>query len=219
MTRLRAILTGLALAATVLAPATGHADPVVTNPFGSLTASIVRAPSGTTPGQARLTITTDNGTITSKGDTVYFGLRVMGGEDLQMTGFSLGRQAGGCIVSDFAGNNTPGGWQGGPAFAAGADPIGSPNSHMRMIGGFLNKACGNVTINVTFNSYPFVTFYAAFFSLNKAPWHDNYDSPPFSALTTGGDYSDWWNIWGQFDTLGYSNACTAVASGSPPSCG
>lgn len=216
----RSILAlALSLAALLSVPAAGHADPVVTNPFGTLQASIVREPSGTTPGVANLTITTANGAITGSGKTVYFGLRIMGGEDMQMTTFSVDAPSAGCIVSDFAGRNTTGGWQGAPVFGAGADPLGSPNSHMRMIGGFLKKACGSLHITVTFSAHPFVAFYGAFFGLTAAPWHDNYNQAPWTALTTGGNYANWWNLWGQFDTLGYSNACTSATPGTQPSCG
>lgn len=207
-----------AVIALTIAPLGAKADPVVTNPFGALQASIAREPNGATPGLAHLTITTASGAITGKGDAVYFGLRIMGGEDMQMTGFSLDYPSG-CIVSDFAGRNTAGGWQGAAVFGAGAAPVGTPNSHMRMIGGYLKSSCGNLHIDVTFNARPFVAFYGAFFGLSAAPWHDNYGSPPFSVLTTGGNYANWWNLWGQFDTLGYSNACTSATAGTQPSCG
>jgi hypothetical protein len=206
----------LSLLAPGLAPAAGE---VVLNPFGNLTMQVLAEPAGATPGRARLTIVTANGAVTSDpSKTAYFGLRIMGQEDMQMTGFDL-TGSGNCIVSDFAGTHTDG-YQLGGVFGAGADPVGTPNAHMRMVGGFLRRACGNLVIDIEFTARPLVAFYGAFYGLNPAPWHQNYDEPPFDTFPTGGDerYQEWWNLWGSFDTLGYSNACQSV-SGTMVSCG
>lgn len=214
------VLAGL-LGLMVLAPGTAPAaGEVVLNPFGNLTMNVLAEPSGATPGRARLTVVTANGAVTSDpSKTAYFGLRIMGQEDMQMTGFNL-TGTGNCIVSDFAGTNTANGWQLGDVFGAGAAPVGSANSHMRMVGGFLRRACGSLQIDIEFTARPLVAFYGAFFGLTPAPWHQNYDTPPFDVLPTGGDarYQQWWNLWGTFDTLGYSNACTSV-SGTTATCG
>lgn len=197
-----------AAVAVALVPAVPRAAGVVANPFGNLDMTIVQQPSGQTPGKARLKIVTANGQAFTPGeDRIYFGLRLMGGEDIQMGDFSLTGD-GDCIVSDFAGSNTPG-WQGAPLFGA-PTPAGSGNAHMRMIGGFLEKACGNILIDITFTARPLVVFYGAFFGYEAAPWHQNYDEAPWNVVPTGGDASTqrWWNLWGSFDTLGYSNACT-----------
>jgi hypothetical protein len=89
-----------------------------------------------------------------------------------------------------------------------------------MIGGAIRKSCGNIQIDVTFPARPLVAFYGAFYGSEPAPWHDNYADAPWSAVPTGGDasYQNWWDLWGTFDTLGYSNACTSV-SGTDVSCG
>lgn len=217
---LRGVLGAGALVAAILAPVAGRAEPVVTNPFGNLQMKVLREPSGVDSGLARLTIVTANGAAFSGGSTIYFGLRVMGSEDMEMTSFRLPRNKGRCIVSDFAGRNTKGGWQLGPAFGAQGPYLGSPNSHMRMIGGYLKKSCGNVEITVSFRERPLVAFYGAFFGYSAAPWHANYKQSPWDSIPTGGNatYENWWNLWGQFDTLGYSNACTNV-SGPAVSCG
>lgn len=212
------LVLALTLATALVVPAIGSTEPFVTNPFGNLTMSVLTEPSGTTPGTARLTIVTSNGAAFTPGhDTIYFGFRVMGSEDLEMTSFRLPSNTGGCIVSDFAGRGT-GGWQGASVFGT-ATPAGSANSHMRMLGGFLKQSCGNIEITVAYRARPLVAFYAAFFGYTAAPWHNNYGAAPWSTIPTGGDstYQNWWNIWGTFDTLGYSNACTNV-TGTTVSC-
>jgi hypothetical protein len=190
----------------------GSAEPIVINPFGTLTVAVTREPTLLDPGAARLTINTGSGAAFSGGSTIYFGLRIMGTEDVEMTSFSLPTNptgSGRCIVSDFAGRNTSG-WQGAPVFGTNTGVAGSANSHMKMIGGFIRKSCGDIVINVSFRAKPFVAYYAAFFGYNPAPWHNNYGTPPWNTVPTGGDTSTqaWWNIWGTFDTLGYSNAVT-----------
>jgi hypothetical protein len=208
------VLVGLAT------PFVAHGDPLVENPFGSLQMKIVRQPAGGTPGVARLTITTgDAAALTPGHPRVYFGLRIMGSEDTQMLGFQLPANKGRCIVSDFAGNNVKGGWQGAQVFGAAAPALGSANSHMRMIGGYLQKNCGNVIITISFSQRPLIAYYAAFFGYNAAPWHSAYKTAPWSTIPTGGNarYQNWWDLWGRFDTLGYSNACTSV-SGNAVSC-
>lgn len=221
MTRIRHALGAAAVAGALLAPGVAPAaGEVVLNPFGNLTMNVLSEPSGATPGRARLSIVTANGAVTSDGSkTAYFGLRIMGQEDMQMTGFHL-TGTGNCIVSDFAGTNTQG-YQLADVFGAGADPVGTPNSHMRMVGGFLRKSCGSLVIDIEFNARPLVAFYGAFFGLTPAPWHQNYDEAPFDVFPTGGDerYQQWWNLWGTFDTLGYSNACTSVQGTGQASCG
>ncbi|HVL32009.1 MAG TPA: hypothetical protein VM600_00325 [Actinomycetota bacterium] len=223
---MRTIVRSLAAALTVVlfasaAPAGAGPGDVVTNPFGNLTGTIVTEPSGTTPGLARLTIVTANGQAFGTGSRsrIFFGFRIMGTEDIELQTFHLTNPSAGCIVSDFAGRNTPGGWQGTPIFGA-ATPAGSANSHMRMIGGYLERACGNLVVDVSFRTRPFVAFYGAFYGYNAAPWHKNYGSQPWSVVPTGGtsSYEHWWNLWGSFDTLGYSNACTNV-SGTTLTCG
>lgn len=215
--------TILAAAAVSIAavPAAAPADPgeVILNPFGNLSMQIVDEPEGATPGLARLRIHTANGQVTADGTRVYFGLRIMAPEGSQMTGFAL-TGGDGCIVSDFAGAGTEGGWQLGDVFGTAAPELGSLNAHMRMVGGFLQKSCGDLTIDLAFNTRPFVAFYGAFFGEEPAPWHDNYDEAPWDTIPTGGDttYENWWDLWGTFDTLGYSNACTNV-SGAEVSCG
>src|SRR5438067_6459985 len=88
--KFRLPILGAALAATLLAPLAGRADPVVTNPFGTLTTTIDAAHN-----VAHLTIVSRSGAVTGKQNadgsypTVYFGLRLMGGEDMQMTGFKV----------------------------------------------------------------------------------------------------------------------------------
>ena len=205
----RALVVLVAVGAMV-APLMSKADPVETNPFGSLVISSITKPSGVTPGTATLTIQSDRPTT-----PVYFGFRIMGGEDMEMTSFSLptNPHTNPCIVSDFAGRNTSGGWQGTPVFGAGQDtPVGtSLNAHMRMIGGYLRKDCGDLIVHVTYRSLPFVAFYGAFFGTSGAPWHNNYGAAPWNVVPAGpgGDaYQNWWNLWGSFDTLGYSNAVT-----------
>lgn len=209
MRSLRRALLATTVIAALAAPLAAPADPIEITPFGTLELSNVVRPNGATPGTAKLTI--KNGS--RDGGTVYFGFRIMGTEDIEMTGFSLPTNpsgAGKCIVSDFAGKNTENGWQGAPVFSAGAEPVGTVNSHMRMVGGFLKPSCGDVVVNIRFRTLPLVAYYAAFFSTNAAPWHDNYDEAPWAVAPTGGnaDYNEWWNIWGAFDTLGYSNAVT-----------
>lgn len=218
MKSIRTALTVVALLSLAM-PTAGHAEPVVTNPFGNLTASIVSQPSGTTPGVARLTIVTANGgAFRNTNDTIYFGLRIMGSEDQELKSFKL-TGTGNCIVSDFAGNGSTGGYQGAPIFGTDT-PAGSGNSHMRMIGGRVKPSCGNIQIDVTFRARPLVTYYAAFFGYTPAPWHSNYGQAPWNVAPTGGNgaYQNWWDLWGTFDTLGYSNACTNV-TGTAVSCG
>lgn len=209
---------GLALAmlAALLVPGSSSATgTVITNPFGNLQMTV----SGNT---ATLTIVTANGTAfktSSQTERIYFGLRIMGTEDVEMTGFSLSNTTGGCIVSDFKGTNTSG-WQGKPVFEAGHPAVGSPNSHMRMIGGFLQKNCGNVTINISFRARPVVVYYAAFYGYTAAPWHENYGTPPWTVVPAGPGGTanqQWWNLWGTFTDLGYSNSCTNV-SGTAVNC-
>jgi hypothetical protein len=218
--RTRSLLALAVLASALVAPAASHADPVVTNPFGNLQLAITKAPSGATPGTARLTIVTANGAAFSQGSRIYFGLRFMGNEDMQMTKIEGPLPATGCIVSDFAGNNTAGKWEGAPVFGAGADPAGTPNSHMRMVGGVIQKSCGNIVVDVSFQASPLVVFYGAFFGYDSAPWNSSkthgYTDAPFNTIPTTGDhtYDKWWDLWGTFTTLGYSNACL-YTSGSP----
>lgn len=194
-------------------PAAVQAEPVVINPFGSLTLEVTRPPVvGGAPGNARLTI--QSSSLPVGGPTIYFGLRIMGTEDSELSSFSLPTNptgTGRCIVSDFAGRGSTGGWQGAPVFGQ-ATPAGSGNSHMKMIGGFIRRACGNIVINIAFTARPFVAYYAAFFGTKPAPWNNNYDEAPWSTVPTGGtsSYQNWWNLWGTFDTLGYSNAVTYV---------
>lgn len=217
MTKPVRALVALLAAGALLSGPSASAEPIVTNPFGTLSMDQVVEPSGTTPGRARLTISTGSGAAFSQGSTIWFGLRLMGTEDLEMQSFR--QTIGGCTISDFAGQNTSG-YQGAPVFAAGdRNTVGTPNSHMRMIGGFIRKSCGNLVIDVTFRTKPVVVYYAAFFGSKASPWSNNYDEAPWSVVPTGGNrsYEQWWNIWGTFDTLGYSNACTYVTG--VPACG
>ena len=142
------IVLSAAVAAMLVVPGAAPADPgeVILNPFGNLSLQVVAEPDGATPGQARLRIHTANGQVTGDGTRAYFGLRVMAPEGTQMTGFALTGD-GGCIVSDFAGAETEGGWQLGDVFGASAPTLGSLNSNMRMVGGFLEKPCGDLTID------------------------------------------------------------------------
>lgn len=217
---MRRTLAAAVTVAAVLTPLTARsAGQIITNPFGNLQMRVLRQPTGGNAGLARLTIVTANGQAFSGGSTIYFGLRLMGSEDAEMLSFKLPRNRGKCIVSDFAGNRTKG-WQGAAAFGAAAPGLGSLNSHMRMIGGFVRKSCGNIEIDVGYRNRPFVLFYAAFFSYKAAPWHGNYAQQPWGTVPAGGNatYYQWWDLWGAFDTLGYSNACTN-ASGTAVSCG
>jgi hypothetical protein len=216
----RTLLATALLAAAMLLPSVSKADPVVTNPFGNLTLSSVVAPSGTTPGHARVTI---GAAFANTSQKIYFGLRLMGTEDIQMTNIAGPATGNGCIVSDFAGKNTTGKWQGADAFNTGAAPLGTPNSHMRMVGGVIKQVCGNISIDITFQTSPLVIFYGAFFGYDSAPWNSaksgGYTTPPWNVVPTGGNaqYKQWWDLWGTFDTLGYSNACTYV-SGPTATC-
>jgi hypothetical protein len=210
MHSLRRALLAAVIVGSLTTPLISPADPVETNPFGSLAMSGVVAPDGTTPGRARLTIKN----ASRSGGKIYFGFRLMGNEDIEMKDdFYLTNDPTGatCTVSDFAGNNTAKGWQGNPAFGTAAGPLGTFNSHMRMIGGFLTPSCGDLVVNITFRTTPLVVFYGAFFGRTAAPWHGQ-ASAPWDTIPTGGndDYNQWWNLWGTFDTLGYSNACTYV---------
>ncbi len=224
MALIRRGLLAAVIITSLSVPLVAPADPVETNPFGALTMNVMQLPNGQTPGRAVLTINN----AARSGDTIYFGFRIMGGEDIEMTGFRLPTGAS-CTVSDFAGRNTSGGWQGTPVFGAGQDQAGtSLNSHMRMIGGWLRPGtvadggCGNLTVDISFRATPLVAFYGAFFGKTAAPWHNNYSSAPWSVAPTGGQasYQNWWNLWGTFDTLGYSNACTFVGtSPGAASCG
>lgn len=207
-------LVASVLLAALAGGAPAQAEPVVINPFGTLTLSVTKQPTPTDPGSAKLTINTASGAAFSGGSTIYFGLRIMGTEDAELTSFTLPTNptgSGRCLVSDFAGRYSSG-WQGAPVFAQSVPPAGSLNSHMKMIGGFIRKSCGNIEITVSFRAKPFVAYYAAFFGYTPAPWHNNYGTAPWNTVPTGGDPSTqgWWNIWGTFDTLGYSNAVTHV---------
>lgn len=210
---MRIISLVVALVATLAGGLPARAEPVVINPFGTLTLQVTREATPTVPGSARLTINTGSGAAFSGGSTIYFGLRIMGTEDTELQSFALPTNptgAGRCIVSDFAGRGTAG-WQGAPLFGE-QTPAGSGNSHMKMLGGFIRKSCGNIVITVSFRARPFVAYYAAFFGYTAAPWHANYDETPWSTVPTGGNasYQNWWDLWGTFDTLGYSNAVTHV---------
>lgn len=209
-----------ALGLGLIAPS-AQADPIETNPFGPLHLTIDQEPNGTTPGTGTLVVKASQANYVTR-PTIWFGLRLMGSEDVEMRSFKFLPPASNpdksCIISDFAGQNTPG-WQGETVFGA-ETAAGSLNSHMRMIGGFVRPRCGDIEIKVTFNARPLVIYYAAFFAATPAPWSNSYGDLPWSTVPTGGnrDYEKWWNIWGTFDTLGYSNFCTNV-TGKTVACG
>jgi hypothetical protein len=209
--KLRSLAVAAVLAAGLLAPSgAGAVGTPTTNPFGQLSA-VVTPPSGTTPGSATLTIDVDTGTAFGLGSTIYFGLRLMGTEDMQLTQIVSPAPASGCTISDFAGNNTTGKWQGAPIFSAGS---GAANARMRMVGGFIKKSCGDIVLKVSFQTQPLIVYYAAFYGYSAAPWHDNYGTAPWNVVPTGGNpnYNEWWNLWGTFTELGYSNACTYTST-------
>ena len=222
--KFRSLAVAAVIAAGLMVPGGAHATgTIITNPFGNLTLESITPANGATPGAATLRIHVANGAaFSTQQPKIYFGLRLMGSEDMQMTGIVAPLPSTGCTVSDFAGNNTTGKYQGAQAFGT-ATPAGSLNSHMRMVGGFITKACGDIVLRVSFQAQPFVVYYAAFYGYDSAPWNSsksgNYTTPPWNVVPTGGNatYNQWWNLWGTFTDLGYSNACV-YTSGASATC-
>ena len=81
----RITLAALVVFATLATGVPAQAEPIVINPFGTLTVAVTREPTLLDPGAARLTINTGSGAAFSGGSTIYFGLRIMGTEDVEMT--------------------------------------------------------------------------------------------------------------------------------------
>lgn len=190
-------LVALIAAALVATSSSSPASAQFTNnPLGAPELVDIVAPQGAQPGTATFVIDPARGTWSGHAEH-FFGLRLMGSEDIAMTGFTGGD---GCELSDFQGTNTPNGWQGAPLFEA-----TSADRQMRMIGGRLAPSCSPVRIQIEFRSTPLIAYYGTFFGTTAAPWHDNYSDPVWGPLFAA--YPQWWNLWGTFNELGYSSIC------------